>query len=238
MQTYTCEIYVDGNRKHTYQFTVPKKYGHINNVYNISTSSVTVNYTMRYAETSNCYLKIGNNKYNIKNGENKIYKWPLNLTEGQTYTCEIYVDGNRKHTYQFTVPKKYGHINNALNLTEGQTYTCEIYVDGVRKDTYSFTVPGQIWSTAIRSITPMGNNKIKIDFTLSNTGVNVGFRVHTVSLSGNKGETTPYDYGRCDQHEGTYEAYVPYYSGQVAYTVEILVNGSSVNGKTIVVNNR
>ena len=238
---------------------------------------------MRYAETSNCYLKIGNNKYNIKNGENKIYKWPLNLTEGQTYTCEIYVDGNRKHTYQFTVPKKYGHINNVynistssvtvnytmryaetsncylkignykhnitnvengsytwsgLNLTEGQTYTCEIYVDGVRKDTYSFTVPGQIWSTAIRSITPMGNNKIKIDFTLSNTGVNVGFRVHTVSLSGNKGETTPYDYGRCDQHEGTYEAYVPYYSGQVAYTVEILVNGSSVNGKTIVVNNR
>ena len=201
-QTYTCEIYVDGNRKHTYQFTVPKKYGHINNVYNISTSSVTVNYTMRYAETSNCYLKIGNYKHNITNVENGSYTW------------------------------------SGLNLTEGQTYTCEIYVDGVRKDTYSFTVPGQIWSTAIRSITPMGNNKIKIDFTLSNTGVNVGFRVHTVSLSGNKGETTPYDYGRCDQHEGTYEAYVPYYSGQVAYTVEILVNGSSVNGKTIVVNNR
>ena len=109
-QTYTCEIYVDGKYFDSYKFTVPKpkiKYGDITNVTDISTSSVTVNYTMRNAETNNSYLKIGNDKYyNIKNVENGSTIWTgLNLTAGQTYTCEIYVDGERKDTYEFTVPE-------------------------------------------------------------------------------------------------------------------------------------
>ena len=200
-QTYTCEIYVDGNRKHTYQFTVPKKYGHINNVYNISTSSVTVNYTMRYAETSSCYLKIGNYKHNITNVENGSYTW------------------------------------SGLNLTEGQTYTCEIYVDGVRKDTYNFKVIGPTFANSIRKLTPMGN-RLKIDFTLRDTGVDVRFRVTVGSLTGYKGETFYYDYGPCDQHEGTCEVSVPYYTGQVIYAAELFVNGSNVNGNSTQAYNR
>lgn len=192
-KTYTCEIYVDGKWKHSSSFTVPSKYGHINNVYDISKSSVTVNYTMRNAKTSNCYLKIGSAKYYIKNGENVIYKWTgLNLPAGKN-TCEIYVDGVRKHTYDFTV-----------------------------------TPP----SAGIK-ITPMGGDRLKFDFTISNTGVDVAFRVTVASLTNYAGETITYNYGICDQYQGTYEVTVPHYTGQVVYAVELLVNGSSVNGASI-----
>ena len=194
---YTCEIYVDGDRKDKFQFTVPdpNPYGHINNVYNISTKSVTVNYTMRNAKTSNSYLKIGNYTHDITNVENGSYPWSLNLTPGQ-YTCEIYVDGERKHTYPFTV-----HSSDMVKLT------------------------------------PMGN-RLKIDFTLSSTGVNVKFRVHTYSLSGGKGESKEVVYGICDKYEGTYEVSVPYYTGYVGYAVELIKNGTSVNGASATAYNR
>lgn len=197
----TCEIYVDGVRKHTFDFIVPDNQvtGKINSVTGISTSSVTVNYTMKNAETNNSYLKIDNKKYYITNG----------------------VNVNKKCT--------------GLNLIEDKTYTCEMYVDGKKFDSRSFTVPNP-WSSKIVSITPMGNDKIKIAFTIRQTGVNVGFRVTT--YSGNKGEQKYYDYGRYDQHEGTYEVSVPHYTGQVVYAVELFVNGSSVNGNAIQVYNR
>ena len=194
----TCKIYVDGVCKHTIDFIVtppPTPYGHINNVYNISTKSVTVNYTMRNAKTSNSYLKIGNYTHDITNVENGSYPWSLNLTPGQ-YTCEIYVDGERKHTYPFTV-----HSSDMVKLT------------------------------------PMGN-RLKIDFTLSSTGVNVKFRVHTYSLSGGKGESKEVVYGICDKYEGTYEVSVPYYTGYVGYAVELIKNGTSVNGASATAYNR
>lgn len=197
----TCKIYVDGVCKHTIDFIVtppPTPYGHINNVYDISKSSVTVNYTVKNAKTSNCYLKIGNYKHNITNGVNVIYKWTgLNLPAGKN-TCEIYVDGVRKHTYEFTV-----------------------------------TPP----SAGIK-ITPMGGDRLKFDFTISNTGVDVAFRVTAASLTNYTGETNTYYYGVCDQYQGTYEVTVPHYTGQVIYAVELLVNGSSVNGASIQVYNR
>ncbi len=283
-QTYTCEIYVDGVCKHTYKFTAPPTYGDITSVTNVSTSSVTVKYTMRNAATSNnSYLKIGSYKHNITNVENGIYKWTgLKLTAGQTYTCEIYVDGVRKDTYTFTVPPTYGDItsvtnvstssvtvkytmrnaatsNNSylkigsykhnitnvengiynwtgLNLTPGATYTCEIYVDGVRKDTYTFTVPGGGTTDAVK-LTPMGGNRLKIDFTLSSPGY-VKFNVHTYSLTGGKGESKPVDYGQCDTCEGTKEVDVPYYTGYVGYAVELIKNGTSVNGASVTAYNR
>ena len=197
-QTYTCEIYVDGKKLDFGTFTVPdNRYGHINNVYDISKSSVTVNYTMRNAKTNNCYLKIGNYKSNnIKNGEKVIYKWTgLNLPAGKN-TCEIYVDGKWKHSYVFTVPNE------------------TVYVNMIPKLTYT-------------------GGSLKIDFTLRDTGVNLGFRVHAVSMSGNTGETKTYDYGRYYQHEGTYTVPVPRYSGQVIYAVELLVDGISVDGNSI-----
>ena len=280
-KTYTCEIWVDDKKFDSRTFTVPKKYGKINNVYDISTSSVTVNYTMRNAETSsNSYLKIGSYKRCITNVENGIYKWTgLKLTEGQTYTCEIYVDGIRKHTYTFTVPKLVsGKINNvydisrnsvtvnytlrnatnncylkignythditnvengsyawSLNLTPGQ-HTCEIYGDGKRLHTYTFTVPGGGTTDAVK-LTPMGGNRLKIDFTLSSPGY-VKFNVHTYSMSGGQGQSKEVDYGQCDTCEGTKEVDVPYYSGYVGYAVELIKNGVKVNGNSVSAYNR
>ena len=106
---YDLVLYVNGTPCYDKKVTV-SKYGHIDNVTNISTSSVTVEYNMFHAETDNypknSYLKIGSAKYYIKNVKNGSYTWTgLNLTAGQTYTCEIYVDGERKDTYEFTVPE-------------------------------------------------------------------------------------------------------------------------------------
>ena len=200
--TYTCEIWVDDKKFDSRTFTVQKKKkkeGYINKFTGISTSSVTVDYTMKSAETNNCYLKIDNKTYYITNG----------------------VNVNKKCT--------------GLNLIEDKTYICDMYVDGKKFDSRSFTVPNP-WSSKIVSITPMGTGRIKIAFTIRQTGVKVGFRVTT--YSGNKGETNYYDYGRYDQHEGTYEVSVPRYTGQVVYAVELFVNGSSVNGNAIQVYNR
>ena len=106
---YDLVLYVNGTPCYDKKVTV-SKYGDIDNVTNISTSSVTVKYNMFHAETDNypknSYLKIGSAKYYIKNVKNGSYTWTgLNLTAGQTYTCEIYVDGERKDTYEFTVPE-------------------------------------------------------------------------------------------------------------------------------------
>ena len=191
---YDLVLYANGTPCHDKKVTVTQ-YGHINNITNISTSSVTVNYSMFHAEyPNNCYLKIGKYKHNITNVKNGSYKWTgLNLPAGKN-TCEIYVDGVRKHTYDFIVP----------------------------------TPP----SAGIK-ITPMGGDRLKFDFTISNTGVDVAFRVTAASLTNYAGETITYPYGVCDQYQGTYEVTVPHYTGQVIYAVELLVNGSSVNGASI-----
>lgn len=140
--------------------------------------------------------------------------------------------GNNKH---YITNVKNGSYTWGLNLKPG-TYTCEIYVDGVCKHTCPVTVPSYV--DAIRKLTPMGS-RLKIDFTLSQTGVNVGFRVTVAKLSGTPtGGTQTYNYGICDQNEGTYEISVPYYTGQVIYAVELLKNGTSVNGNSITVYNR
>ena len=190
---YDLVLYANGTPCYDKKVTVTQ-YGHINNITKISTSSVTVNYSMFHAEyPNNCYLKIGKYKHNITNVKNGSYKWTgLNLPAGKN-TCEIYVDGVRKHTYDFTV-----------------------------------TPP----SAGIK-ITPMGGDRLKFDFTISNTGVDVAFRVTAASLTNYAGETNTYNYGICDQYQGTYEVTVPHYTGQVIYAVELLVNGSSVNGASI-----
>ena len=194
---YDLVLYVNGTPCYDKKVNVTK-YGHLNNVTATKTGVVTVNYTMLHAETdnypNNSYLKIGNNKHYITNVKNGSYKWTgLNLPAGKN-TCEIYVDGVRKHTYEFTVP----------------------------------TPP----SAGIK-ITPMGGDRLKFDFTISNTGVDVAFRVTAASLTNYAGETNTYNYGICDQYQGTYEVTVPHYTGQVIYAVELLVNGSSVNGASI-----
>ena len=201
-KTYKCEIYVDDKNFGYGTFKVPDdRYGHINNVYDISKNSVTVNYTMRNAETNNCYLKIvgvNNTTYKISNVNNGSYTW------------------------------------TGLNLAPGQ-YTCEMYVDGKPFDSRSFTVTS---GDAVK-LTPMGGNRLKIDFTLSSTGY-VKFMVHTYTLgsSSGKGESKEVVYGQCDTYAGTYEVSVPYYSGYVGYAVELIKNGVKVNGNSVSAYNR
>ena len=70
---YDLVLYANGTPCHDKKVTVTQ-YGHINNITNISTSSVTVNYSMFHAEyPNNCYLKIGKYKHNIKNVKNVLF---------------------------------------------------------------------------------------------------------------------------------------------------------------------
>ena len=62
-------------------------------------------------------------------------------------------------------------------------------------DDVSYTIPAMAKQVTLHpsspdmvKLTPMGGNRLKIDFTLSSTGY-VKFRVHTYSLTGGKGES-------------------------------------------------
>lgn len=199
---YNLILYVNGSPCYQKSVTVTK-YGHIDKISNISTSKVTVNYSMFHSKSDNfpekSYLRIvgvANTTREISNVKNGSYTW------------------------------------TGLNLAPGQ-YTCEMYGDGKRLDTKSFTVTS---GDAVK-LTPMGGNRLKIDFTLSSTGY-VKFMVHTYSLTGGKGESKPVDYGQCDTYAGTKVVDVPYYSGYVGYAVELIKNGTSVNGASVTAYNR
>ena len=198
---YNLILYVNGSPCYQKSVTVTK-YGHIDKISNISTSKVTVNYSMFHSKSDNfpekSYLRIvgvANTTREISNVKNGSYTW------------------------------------TGLNLAPGQ-YTCEMYGDGKRLDTKSFTVT----SSDMVKLTPMGGNRLKIDFTLSSTGY-VKFMVHTYTLgsSSGKGESREVDYGPCDTYAGTKEVDVPYYTGLVGYAVELIKNGAKVNGNSITV---
>ena len=287
---YNLILYVNGSPCYQKSVTVTK-YGHIDKISNISTSSVTVNYSMFHSKSDNfpekSYLRIvgvANTTREISNVKNGSYTWTgLNLKAGNTYTCEIWVDDKKfdsrtfkvippptvtgkinsvaasstsKVTVNYTLTNaktnncylkivgvnnttyKISNVNNGsytwtgLNLAPGQ-YTCEMYGDGKRLDTKSFTVTS---GDAVK-LTPMGGNRLKIDFTLSSTGY-VKFNVHTYSMSGGQGQSKPVDYGQCDTYAGTIVVDVPYYSGYVGYAVELIKNGTSVNGASVTAYNR
>ena len=286
---YNLVLFSNGSPCYEKKNIIVTKYGHINSAKASSTSSVTINYSMFHAETSSypdkSYLKIvGVGTHKITNVKNGSYTWTgLKLTEGNTYTCEIWVDDKKFDSRTFTVPitqpvtgkinsvaasstskvtvnytltnaktnncylkivgvnnttHKISNVNNGsytwtgLNLAPGQ-YTCEMYGDGKRLDTKSFTVT----SPDMVKLTPMGGNRLKIDFTLSSTGY-VKFMVHTYSMSGGQGQSKPVDYGQCDTYAGTIVVDVPYYSGYVGYAVELIKNGTSVNGASVTAYNR
>ena len=124
-------------------------------------------------------------------------------------------------------------------LEGGKYYRCRLYTNENRLAEFRFYWPNKtIWGNAVK-LKYTNNSNLKINYTLRDTGVKVAFRVSAVSMSGTPvGETKFYDYGRCDEHEGTYDVYVPHYTGQVIYAVELFVNGQSVNGASISVYNR
>lgn len=116
-------------------------------------------------------------------------------------------------------------------------YTCRLYSNDKELDRKSFEVKGkpssgetETWASAVRSITALGNNKIRVKFTVKDAGQNVALQVTAVPIPGG---VTTYNYGRCEGHEGSCDISLPYPSGSVSYcAVVLLVNGQSVNGAT------
>ena len=148
-------------------------------------------------------------------------------------------DENNRQVYDQHVSNtkvnEFEKLTISQKLSDGK-YTCRLRCLGIEFDRKSFVVNSH-WYNGVK-LEYANNSVLKINYTLRETGVKVGFRVSAVSMSGNVGETKYYDYGRCDEHEGTYEVYVPHYKGQVIYAVELLVNGQSVNGASISLYNR
>ena len=198
--------------------------GVINNVTpNTDNKTLTVNYGMQHGSSYYSSLRIYD-----ENGKilcNKRIRETINESNPNTN-----VNTYRNHSFSYS--------SFADKLVPGKTYTCKLYTNEKLLSVYKFTMPSErIYGNSI-TLTP-ANNKLKIRFTLRDTGVNVRFKVSAVSMNGTPtGETKYYDYGRCDKHEGTYEVDVPHYTGQVIYAAELLVNGISVNGASISVYNR
>ena len=158
-------------------------------------------------------------------------------------SIKIFNEDTKKQVYSKGVSNTDVRTSKTItfsSLSDGN-YTCRLYSGDREIYRKSFTVKHPEKETTyvnmIPKLTYTGSN-LKIDFTLRDIGVNLGFRVHAVSMSGNTGETKTYDYGRYYQHEGTYTVPVPRYTGQVIYAVELLVDGISVDGNSIQVYNR
>ena len=176
----------------------------------VTGQSASVSYTMQHGSI---------------NSSLRVYKKDSNGTETLVKRINLSEPNTNINTYKSV----------SLGIYENGDYICKLYSNEKVLATKSFEVSN--WYSGVK-ITPMGSGSLKLDFTLKDTGVDVAFRVTAASLTNYTGETNTYYYGRCDQHEGTYTVPVPRYTGQVIYAVELLVNGSSVNGNSIQVYNR
>ena len=193
-----------------------KAYGNIKTVTaDPDAKKLTVKYSLQHGSTTNSSMRI--------------YKGTT-LLHSQT----ISNPNTSVNTYK---DYSFSYSSFADKLVPGKTYTCKLYTNEKLLSVYKFTMPSErIYGNAI-TLTP-ANNKLKIDFTVRDLGVSVRLKVSAASMSGKTGETRCYDLGIAKDHEGTYEVYVPYYTGQVIYAVELLKNGTSVNGNSITVYNR
>ena len=191
---------------------------------NTDNKTLTVNYGMQHGSSYYSSLRIYD-----ESGKNLFYTKRIRekINESNPNTK---VNNYRNYSFSYS--------SFADKLIPGKTYTCKLYTNEHFLYEYKFTMPiiiippAKTYANMIPKLTYTGGS-LKIDFTLRDTGVNVGFRVHAASMSGNTGETKTYDYGRYYQHEGTYTVPVPRYSGLVIYAVELLVDGISVDGNSI-----
>lgn len=194
---------------------------------NTDNKTLTVNYGMQHGSSYYSSLRIYD-----ESGKNLLYTKRIRekINESNPNTK---VNNYRNYSFSYS--------SFADKLIPGKTYTCKLYTNEHFLYEYKFTMPiippAKTYANMIPKLTPMGS-RLKIDFTLRDTGVDVRFRVTVGSLTGYKGETFYYDYGICDQHEGTCEVSVPYYTGQVIYAAELFVNGSNVNGNSTQAYNR
>ncbi len=189
----------------------------------------TVNYSMQHGSTYYSSIRIYDDA-----GTTELYKENIKKTDSNPNT--------NVNTYR-NASLSYSSLNSKLE--GGKYYRCRLYTNEKKLAEYRFYwpelpdgggnggTPTTVWYSGIKKITPMGNNKIKVDFTVKDAGVNVELKATAVSGAPVAGGTTTYNYGYCEGHEGSCEISLPYLPGVQFYAVELFVNGQSVNGATI-----
>ena len=178
----------------------------------------TVDYSMQHGSEFYSSLRIYDDA-----GTTLLYKEDIKKDPSDS-NPNTYINAYRN----FSLP--YYYLNSRLE--GGKNYRCRLYTNEKKLAEYRFYWPSD-YINSIPKLEYLNNNMLKINFTVRDTGVIVGFKVSAASMSGNIGETKFYNYGRADKHEGTCEVYVPHYKGQVIYAVELFVNGRSVNGASL-----
>ena len=173
----------------------------------------TVNYSLQYGATANSSMR-------IYDGTTLLHSQTISNPNTSVNTYKDY---------------SFSYSSFADKLVPKNTYTCKLYTKDRPLCEYDFIMPSvPVWRDGIKSLTYEGG-RLKINFTVKDLGANVRFRVIRVPLSGSgNSETKYYDYGNCGKHEGTYEVYVPSFTGLVVYAVVIIVNNKDGEGKQII----
>lgn len=169
-------------------------------------------------------------------------KLPVSYTlqHGSPYSSIRIYNSKGEQVYRQNVSST--NVNTFKNITISKelnagTYTCRLYSNDKELDRKSFEVAGPTpptpsepyWSTVITKLTQMSSSKIKADFTLKDTGVNVVLR-----LFDTKSYTTrDFNLGKWTEHKGTYDLDIPSNNGPALYVVTIFTNGQQVNGAQI-----
>ncbi len=208
-KTYTCEIYVDDKCLHTYTFKVPippvvNPTGAVNDVVPFvpSYNSVTVDYTLKDAQNATMTL------YDEYNNKMK----SLSITNSSTSKRVV--------------------INN-VSIAENRSYTIEISANGANGGKFSTRFPFYTRVTDKTKINGVAyeNNKIRVDFTLKNSGVNVAFQL----ISTKTGRTYYTNWGYCGSSSGSAYLSVPSESGSNLYVILLMENGQVKDDKQIMI---
>lgn len=191
--------------------------------------------------------------------DNETFTVSYSMQHGSAYSSSlrIYDDAGKSQLYRENLKKKYSDPNPNTNvntyrkfslpystlnnkLKAGQYYRCRLYTNEYDYTEFRFKMPtpppppiiieeDTRWYSGIQSIS-IGNNKIKVNFTVKDEKTNVQLEVTAVPIPGG---VFTYDYGYCEGHEGSCEIDLPYQPGTVQFVaVVLIVNGQRVNGAT------
>ncbi len=175
----------------------------------VSGNNVSVNYTMQHGSI---YSSL------------RVYKKNSNGTETLVKRINL-SDPNSKINTSNTNINTYRNVSFG-KLEEGE-YICKLYSNEKVLATKSFEVGN--WYDGLK-LSKVGNS-IKVDFTLSQTGVNVGIVLYDMKTY----TTKNVNLGTWSEHSGTIYIDVPPTNGPVTYVATLIKNGVSANGAQLYV---
>lgn len=206
---YRFDLYSGDNILNTKYYTMPVPTGELSAVsYSPDNkNSFTIDYTLKYARNPTVGI--------YDNGGTKLLKSVAitNSSTNKTFTVNNVVEPS--NYYQVCI------CENGKKLTALK-----------QLDTYKVTET----NNSISSITyEKGINRILVQFSLKNTGVNVGFEV----ISTRTGKSYEHTYGRCDQYSSNRFIDLPSedngYRYPIIYVVLLKVDGKVVDSKQIAI---